>query len=221
MILLPKSVVSKLWFFPLVMWELDYKKGYALKNWCFQTVMLEKTLESPLDSKEIIPVNPKRNQPWIFFRRTEAEAEAPVLWPPVGKIWLRKDPDAGKNWRQEEKGMTEDEMVGWHHWFNGHEFEQTQGDKEWRKPGVLQSMGSQRVGHDWATEQQLRVGLPDSHGPQDSPSSIHFLVWEDNLLSLPLVYFLCPQYSRICSRRYPIAGMNINEYPTYYSAFRP
>ena len=158
MILLPKSVVSKLWFFPLVMWELDYKKGYALKNWCFQTVVLEKTLKSPLDSKEIKPVNPKRNQPWIFFRRTEAEAEAPVLWPLVGKSRLRKDPDAGKDWRQEEKGMTEDEMVGWHHWLNGHEFEQTQGDKEWRKPGVLQSMGSQRVGHDWATEQQLRVG---------------------------------------------------------------
>ena len=94
-------------------------------------VVLEKTLESPLDCKEIKPVNPKGNQPWVFIRRTDAEAETPVFWPPDVKSWLiRKDPDAGKDWRQEEKGMTEDEMVGWHHQLNGHEFEQAPGDGE-------------------------------------------------------------------------------------------
>ena len=100
-------------------------------HWCFSIVVLEKTLESPLDSKEIKPVNPKGNQPWIFIGRTDAKTEAPVLWPPDVKSWLiGKDPDAGKDWRQEEKGMTEDEMVGWHHWLNGHEFEQALGDGE-------------------------------------------------------------------------------------------
>ena len=98
------------------------------KNWCFWTVVLEKTLESPLDYKEIKLVNPKGIQSWIFIRRTDVEAETPKLWPPDGKNWLiGKDPDAGKDWKLEEKGMTEDEMVGWHHWFNGHEFEQSPG----------------------------------------------------------------------------------------------
>ena len=107
------------------MWELDYKESWVLKNWCFWTVMLEKTLECALDSKEIKPVNPKRNLSWIYIGRTDAEAEAPVLWPPDMKNWLIwKDSDAGKDWGQEEKGTTEDEMAGWHHWFNGHEFEQ-------------------------------------------------------------------------------------------------
>ena len=102
------------------MLELDYKESWELKNWCFWTVVLEKTLESPLDCKEINPVNPKRNQSW----RADAEAEAPIFWSPDEKRWLiRKGPDAGKDWRQEEKGMTEDEMVGWHHRLNGHEFE--------------------------------------------------------------------------------------------------
>ena len=106
------------------MWELDHKESWAPKNWCFWTVVLEKTLESPLDCKEIKPVNPKRNQSWIFIGETDGEAEAPNLWP-LDKNWLiGKDPDAGKDWRQEEKGMTEDEMVGWHHRFDGHEFEQ-------------------------------------------------------------------------------------------------
>ena len=113
------------------MWELEHKEGWALNNWCFWTVVLEKTLESPLDSKEIKPVDPKGNQPWIIIRRTDAETEAPILWPPEAKSWLiRKDPDAGKDWRQEEKRMTEDEMVGWHHWLDGHEFEQALGDNE-------------------------------------------------------------------------------------------
>ena len=112
------------------MWELDHK-DFALKNWCFWTVVLEKTLESPLDCKEIKQVHPKGNQSWIFIGRTDAEAEAPILWIPDAKSWLIwKDPDAGKDWRREEKGTTEDEMVGWHHQLNGHEFEQTLGDSE-------------------------------------------------------------------------------------------
>ena len=106
------------------MWELEHKEGWALNNWCFWTVVLEKTLESPLDCKEIQPVHPKGNQSWIFIGRTDAEAEAPIFGPPDAKSWLiRNDPDAGTDWRQEEKGMTEDEMVGWHHCLNGHEFE--------------------------------------------------------------------------------------------------
>ena len=97
---------------------------WAPKNWCFWTVVLEKTLESPLDCKEIQPVHPKGNQSWMFIGRTDAEAETPIIRPPDVKNWLiGKDPHAGKDWRQEEKGMTEDEMVGWHHWLNGHEFE--------------------------------------------------------------------------------------------------
>ena len=106
------------------MWGLDCKESWAPKNWCFSTVVLEKTLESPLDCKEIQPVHPKANQSWIFIGRTVAKAETPILWPPDGKNWLiGKDPDAGKDWRWEEKGMTEDELVGWHNWLNGHEFE--------------------------------------------------------------------------------------------------
>ena len=105
--------------------DLDYKENWALKNWCFWTVVLEKTLKSPLDCKEIQPVHPKLNQSWIFIGRTDAEAETPIVWPLHAKNWLiGKDPDVGKNWGQEEKGTTEDEMVGWHHWLNGHEFEQ-------------------------------------------------------------------------------------------------
>ena len=107
------------------MWELDYKESWAPKNWCFWTVMLEKILESSLDCKETQPVHPKGDQSWIFIGRTDAEAETPILWPPDVKNWLtRKDPDAGKDWRWEEKGQTEAEMVGWHHWLDGHESEQ-------------------------------------------------------------------------------------------------
>ena len=99
------------------MWELDCKESWVLKNWCLWTVVLEKTLESPLDCKEMQSVHPKGNQSWIFIVRTDAEADAPILWPLDAKNWLiGKDPDAGKDWRQEEKGTTEDEMVGWHHW---------------------------------------------------------------------------------------------------------
>ena len=102
------------------MWGLDYEESWAPKNWCFWTVVLEKTLENPLDCQEIQPIHPEGNQSWIFFGRTHAEAETPILWPPDVKNWLiGKDPDVGKDWRQEEKGMKEDEMVGWHHWLNG------------------------------------------------------------------------------------------------------
>ena len=105
------------------MWELDYKEGWVLSNWCFWTVVLEKTLESPLDCKEIQWVHPKGDQSWIFIGRNDAEAEAPILWSSDAKSWLiGKDSDAGKDWRQEEEGMTKDEMVGWHHRLNGHEF---------------------------------------------------------------------------------------------------
>ena len=104
------------------MWELDHKEGWALKNWCFQ-------IESPLDCKEIKPVDPKGIQPWMFTGRTPAEVESPLLWPLAVKSWLiGKDPDAGKDWRQEEKEIEEDEMIGWHHWLDGHEFEQALGD---------------------------------------------------------------------------------------------
>ena len=110
------------------MWELDYKESWALKNGCFWTVVLEKTLEGPLDCKEIQAVHPKGNQSWIFIGRTDVEAETPMLRPADAKSWLIwKDPDAGKDWEQEEKGMTEDEMIGWHHWLNEHEFEQAPG----------------------------------------------------------------------------------------------
>ena len=106
------------------MWELDSKESWVPKNWCFWTVVLEKTLESPLDCKEIKPVYPERNQSWIFIGRTDAEDKAPIFWPPDAKNWFTgKDPDAGKDWRQEKKGMTKDEMVAWHHWLDGHEFE--------------------------------------------------------------------------------------------------
>ena len=113
------------------MWELDYKESWAPKNWCFWTVVLEKTLESPLDFKELQPVHPKGDQSWIFIGRTDVKAETPILWPPDAKSGLIiKDPDAGKDSRQEEKGTTENEMVGWHHQLDGHEFEQALGDSE-------------------------------------------------------------------------------------------
>jgi len=117
------------------MWELDYKESWAPKNWCFWTVVLEKTPESPLDCKEIQPVHPKGDQSWVFIGRNDAKAETPILWPPHVKSWLiGKDPDAGRDWRQEEKGTTEDEMAGWHHRLNAHEFEWT--------PGVGDGQGS-------------------------------------------------------------------------------
>jgi len=132
------------------MWELDHKESWALKNWCFWTVVLEKTLESPLECKEIKPVNPKGNQSWIFIGKTDAEA--PILWLPDVKNWLLwKDLDAGKVWRQVDKGMTEDEMVGWHHWPNGREFEQALGTGVGQGNLCAAVHRSQSVVHSWAT----------------------------------------------------------------------
>ena len=137
-------------------WERNHKNSWMLKNWCFQTVMLEKSHESPLDCKEIKPVNPKGNQSWIFIGRTDDEAEAPIFLPSdLKNQFIGKDSDAGKDWGQEEKGVTEDKIVGWHHWLNGHEFEQGPGDSEGQGSQVFcSSWGSQRVGHDLVTEQQ-------------------------------------------------------------------
>ena len=138
--------IVKAMVFPVVIYRCV---SWVPKNWWLQNV-LEKTLENPLDCLEIKPVSSKENQSWFFIGRTDTEAEAPVLWPLDEKnqlIW--KDPDAGKDWGQEEEGTTEDEMIGWHHGLNGHEFEQTLRDGETGKPDVLQSMGSQRVGHNW------------------------------------------------------------------------
>ena len=110
------------------MWDLDYKESSVPRNWSFWSVVLEKTLKSLLDCREIQPVHPKEDQSWVFIGRTDAKAETPVLWPPDAKSWLTgKSPDAGRDWGQDEKGMTEDEMAGWHHWLNGHEFGWTPG----------------------------------------------------------------------------------------------
>ena len=137
------------------MWELDYKESWALQNWCFWTVVLEKTLENPLDCKETQPVNPKENQSWIFIGRTDAEAETPILWSPDVKNWLIwKDPGAGKDGRWEEKGTTEDEMVGWA-WV-------CVGSRSWwwiGRPGMLQSMGPQKARHNWGIELNWMVAL--------------------------------------------------------------
>ena len=138
-----------------MMWELDHEEGWATKNWCFQIVVLEKTLESPLDCKEIKPVHLKGNQSWIFIGRTDAEAEAPILWlPGVKNPLIGKDPDAGRDWGLEENGMKEDEMAGWHHRLNGHEFKQIQGDSEGREAWRAAVHGvtkSQKWIGDWIT----------------------------------------------------------------------
>ena len=135
------------------MWVLDCEVGWVLKNWCFWTVVLEKTLESPLDCKEVQPVHPKGDQPWVFFGRNDAEAETLVLLPPHAKRWLiGKDSDAGRNWGQEEKGMTEDEMAGWHHRLDGHEFEWTPRVVDGQGALVCCNSWGRRVGHDWVTE---------------------------------------------------------------------
>ena len=139
------------------MWELDCEESWALKNWCLWTVVLVKTLESPLDCKEIQPVHPKGDKSWVFIGRTDAKAETPVLWPLHVKSWLiGKDSGAGRDWGQEEKGMTEDEMAGWHHGLDGRESEWT--------PGVGDGQGSlaccdswgRRVRYNWATELKIK-----------------------------------------------------------------
>ena len=133
--------------------ELDYKESWALKNWCFWTVVLEKTLESSLDCREIQPVHSIGNQSWIFTGRTNVEAETPILWQTDAKHWLiGKGPGAGKDWRQEEKGTTEEEMVGWHHRLNGHEFELAPGVGDGQGGLACCSPWGRRVGQDWTIE---------------------------------------------------------------------
>ena len=166
------------------MWELDCEESWALKNSCFWTVMLEKTLESPLDCKEIQPVHSKGDQAWVFFGGTDAKAETPILWPPHEKCWLTgEDSDVGRGWGQEEKGMTEDEMVGWHHWLDGHEFEWTPGVVYWQGPGVLQFLGSQRVGHDWVTE----LNWTDRASPSLAANNIINLISVSTIWRCPCV----------------------------------
>ena len=139
------------------MWELDYKESWALKNWCFWTVVLEKTLESPLDCKKMKTISPKGNQFWIFIGRTDVEVDVPILWPPEMKSWLiRKDPDVGKDWRQEEKGITEDEVVGY-------AWVWASSKRWWRtvNPGVLQSTGSQS--HIWLSNWKATIRVQGSY----------------------------------------------------------
>ena len=146
------------------MWELDCEEGWAPKNWCLWTVVLEKTLESPLDCKEIQPVHSEGDQPWDFFGRNDAEAETPVLWTPHAKSWLiGKDSDAGRDWGQEEKGTTEDEMAGWHHWLDGHESQWT--------PGVGDRQGG--------------LACCDSWGRKESDTTER-LIWSDLISSVNL-----------------------------------
>ena len=171
------------------MWELYCKETWALKNWCFWTVVLEKTFESPLDCKEIQPVHPKGDQSWVFIGRTDVEAETPILWPPDAKSWLiGKDPDAGKDWGQEEKWTTEDEIVGWHHWLNGHGFGWTLGvDDGQGGLGVQRFMGSQRVRHDWATELADSLGLSENAMKQKEKCLIL------STSSFFFSFFVCPK----------------------------
>ena len=147
--------------------ELYHKESWVPNNLCFWTVVLEKTLESPLGCKEIQLVHPKGDKSWMFISRTDDETGAPILWPPDAKSWLiRKDPDTGKDWRQEEKGMIKDEMVGWHHWLNGHEFEQVLGVRDGQGSLVCCSpWGLQRVRHNWVYEQWQQKGLIAKYSP--------------------------------------------------------
>ena len=158
-ITLPTKVcIVKAMVFPVVVkWELDCKESWAPKNRYFGTMMLEKTLESPLDCKEIQPVHPKRNQSWIFIGRTDAEAETPILWPPDVKNWW-EDPDAGKDWRWEEKGTTENEMAGWHYWLNEHEFKWTPGVGDGQ--GVHVAAKSQTQLSNWTELKQTKRENP-------------------------------------------------------------
>ena len=164
-----KGLSSQSYGFPsshVWMWELNHKEGWAPKNWYFLTAVLEKTLESRLDCKEIKPVNPKGNQSWIVIGRTNAEAKTPILWPPDAKRWhIWKDPDAGKDWRQDEKGLTEHEMVRWHHRLNGHEF-------EWI-PGVGDGQGGLACCSPWGHKESDTTELTDWPTPVFWPGEFH------------------------------------------------
>ena len=182
------------------MWELDCEETWALKNWCFWTVVLEKTLESPLDCKEIQPVHPKGDQSWVFIGRTDAEAETPILWPPHAKSWLTgKDPDAGRDWGQEEKGTTEDEMAGWHHRLDGHVWVNS-GSWWWTgRPGVLWFMGSQSRTRlsDWTEPNWKRYkhfSVIKTYISGLTKALLFCSVWVGmifSLLSLPIFLFIC------------------------------
>ena len=151
--LLKSKYITLLTKVHIVICELDHKEDWLLKNWCFCIVVLEKILESVLDCKEMEPINPKGNQHWVFTGKTHTEPEDTILWPPDVKSWLLGiDLNARKYWRQKEKRVAEDEMVRWHHWLKGHEFEQTRRQWQTGKPAVLWIIGSQRVGHDLVTE---------------------------------------------------------------------
>ena len=146
------------------MWELDCEESRAPKNWCFWTVVLKKTLESPLDCKEIQPVHPNRDQSWVFIGRTDAEAETPKLWPPHEKSWLTgKDSDAGRAWGQEDKGTTENKMAEWYHQLNGRESEWTPGVGDGQEGLACCDSWGRRVGHDWATETNWTEQLSTQH----------------------------------------------------------
>ena len=173
------------------MWELDYKESWVPKNWSFWTVVLEKTLESPLDCKEIKPVNPKGNQSWIFIGRTDGEAEIPILWPTNARNWLiGKYHDAGKDWRQEEKGTTEDEMVGRHHWLHEHKSEQALGVGDGQE-GL--ACCSPWVGKelDWTNEVSIRIQM---HCVKKIKLSGSFMVFKSKALTLDRCKFLPQTY---------------------------
>ena len=159
------------------MWELDCEESWVPKNWCFWSVVLEKTLESPLDCKEIQPVHSRGDQSWVFFGRNDAKAETPVLWLLHAKSWLiGKDSDAGRDCGQEKKGMTENKMAGWHHWLDGWMWVWVNSGSWWwtGRPDVLRLMGSQRVGHNWATELNLTDGNYCFKNFSNSPQSGFF-----------------------------------------------
>ena len=178
------------------MWELDYKESWAPKNWCFWTVVLEKTLESPLDIKEIRLVNPRGNQPWVFIGRTDAEAKAPILWPPNAKSWLTgKDPDAGKDSGQNEKGVTEDEMVGWHHCsmdMNLSKFQEIVKDREGWHAAVHGIAKSRTQLSKWTSANISMIRLrADEWAPMRSQSTFHLSSWHMDIQHSPASPVAC------------------------------